>query len=481
MSESQREGQVEAVVEQVRGLAEEQARTFLDRLRLNDPELYEEVVIVLDSLTQSPRGGPLSDGNLMRAVLTVTAGSHAGSTFTCPAPDTFTFGRSRRARFLLSGDSAISSLHFMVTVQPLVCLVTDLASSHGTFVNGERIDMTVVDDGDEIKAGNSTFRILLEGAAGRQPPVPKDLRVSGCVVQGDSESTPLQPVPRQEPPTRGFRCLPGYELLEELGRGGMGVVYKGRRMADGETVAIKTIRPDRVPAEEDVRRFRREVELLKKLQHPHVVPCLEVGDTDGRLLLVMEYVSGGSLKEALDTTGPLPVARAVGLMCQVLEGLAYAHGEGVIHRDIKPGNVLVTALNGREVAKLADFGLARAYQSSGLARLTRTGQQMGTPVYMPREQVLDFRTVSPAGDQYSAAATLYHLLTGQLLYDGIKSLTDVFLGLLEERPAVRIEQRRPDLPSELAAAVHRALQHRPEERFSGVVEFRQVLLPFSEH
>jgi eukaryotic-like serine/threonine-protein kinase len=249
----------------------------------------------------------------------------------------------------------------------------------------------------------------------------------------------------------------------------MGAVWLARQESDGALVAIKTIKPAATPGPTAVQRFLREAAILRRLQHPHIVAFRGEGEANGLLYFVMDYVPGMDAGRLVQEHGPLPVGRAVRLVCQMLEGF--------IHRGIKPANLLVTE-GTPETAKLADFGLARAYQASPLSGLTVTGAMAGTPAFMPPEQVLDFRSVKPAADQYSAAATLYHLLTGKPLYDGARDSTGLLLRVLQEEP-VPLRRRRPDLPEGLAAAVQRALARKPEQRFPDLERLRQALLPLA--
>ena len=233
----------------------------------------------------------------------------------------------------------------------------------------------------------------------------------------------------------------------------MGVVYKAQRESDGLIVAIKTIRPAVVPDEATVARFLREADILRQLQHPHIVAFTEMGQAGKLLFFAMEFVPGRNLADVRSShVGLFPVGRAVRLVCQMLEALAYAHSRGFVHRDIKPGNVLVAERRTRETVKLADFGLARTYQTSQLSGLTMTGEAGGTPQFMPPEQVLDFRSVKPAADQYATAATLYFLLTGQTLYPGQRKAWMCLLQVLQWQPQP-VEKLRPDLPAALATAI----------------------------
>jgi serine/threonine-protein kinase len=180
----------------------------------------------------------------------------------------------------------------------------------------------------------------------------------------------------------------------------------------------------------------------------------------------------------LKTQGPWPIPRAVRVVCRLLEALEYAHGRGFVHRDVKPANLIITESAGQEQARLVDFGLARAYQASKLSGLTLAGQIAGTAPFMAPEQILSFREAKPPVDQYAAAATLYNLLTAKYVYDFPTAFEEVMLLILQGNP-VPIQSRRPDIPSGLAAVIHRALAREPVERFADVRAMRQALLPWS--
>jgi serine/threonine-protein kinase len=273
------------------------------------------------------------------------------------------------------------------------------------------------------------------------------------------------------------QLIAGYDLLGELGRGGMGVVYQGMRSADGTVVAIKTLKPAITGSKAAVRRFLREAAVLQELDHPHIVAFREMGDVDGLLYFVMEYVPGTDAARLLIQEGPLPVRRAVDLICQLLRALDYAHANRFVHRDVKPANLLVNREGDRDLVKLADFGLARLYQASQLSGLTASGDVGGTLAYMPPEQITNYRDARPASDQYAAAASLYHLLTGQYIHDLPANDAARLAMILEEDP-VPIQERRADLPEELATVIHRALAREPGRRFPNVKALRKALLPF---
>ncbi|HEX5272353.1 MAG TPA: FHA domain-containing serine/threonine-protein kinase, partial [Gemmataceae bacterium] len=401
--------------------------------------------------------------------LTVTEGPHQGRTFTLSGHDTFLVGRSKQAHFQLPArDKYFSRLHFMVESNPPRCRLTDLGSHNGTYVNGRRVQTADLRPGDEIRAGHTVLAVTTTAAPDDEGTV--TLRPEPATVPADVTT---------QVPAAGvlFPALPGYEVVREVGRGGMGIVYEARRRADGARVALKTVVPAEAASPVLVRRFLREARILCQLDHANIVAFREMGEGPGLLFFAMDYVEGTDAAKLLKRHGPLPVRTAVRLVCRVLAALEHAHGKKFVHRDIKPANVLLSEGGGKKAVKLADFGLARVYQASQLSGLTMQGEVGGTLAFMPPEQVTNFREVRPAADQYSAAATLYNLLTGRFLYDFREPGPAALATILTEDP-VPIEKRRDDLPAGLAAAVHRAVARDPADRFPDVAAFRAALMPF---
>ena len=335
----------------------------------------------------------------MNVTLNVTAGPHRGRVFEFDGHDTLLVGRSADAHVKMpAGDPYFSRRHFLVEVNPPRCRLIDLNSRNGTLKNGQRVWATEVADGDEIGAGHTVFKVRLVA--------PNQERVDTLDLP-----PPLhQPLDTVLQPTSTL-TIPGYRLGDELGRGGMGVVYRAVREADGRPVAVKTITPAAAATGKQVERFLRECRILAGLDHPSVVAFRDAGEAGGVIFLAMDLVDGPDLGRVLAEQGPQGVRTAVRVICQVLGGLAHAHAKGFVHRDIKPTNVLVGRDGTKRVAKLADFGLARVYEASRLSGLTLQGETGGTPAFMAPEQVTHYRQVRPAADQYSAAAALYKLLT----------------------------------------------------------------------
>jgi serine/threonine-protein kinase len=218
------------------------------------------------------------------------------------------------------------------------------------------------------------------------------------------------------------------------------------------------------------------VAILQSLTHPHIIRFHESGVLDGLLYFVMEYVEGISAGKLVKQEGPLAAERVVELGCQLLEALAHAHAQGFVHRDVKPGNVLISQQDGRDFLALADFGLARAYQASALSGLTMSGQPGGTPAFMPPEQVRDFRSAKPTADQYAAAATLYYLLTGQHVYERVSSMMEFLACILKDEPIpLRSPASHPPLPGRLGPILRRALARDPAQRYHDALALRDDL------
>jgi serine/threonine-protein kinase len=258
----------------------------------------------------------------------------------------------------------------------------------------------------------------------------------------------------------------------------MGVVYLAVRKSDSLLVALKTIVPAVAGTRAQVERFLREAEILRQLSHPNIVSFRDMGESAGRIFFAMDYIRGKDAEQTLREQGPMKLPRGVGLVCQLLRGLDYAHQRGFVHRDIKPSNLLLSNVNGQELLRLADFGLARVYQASQLSGLTMTGEIGGTIAFIAPEQITQYREARPPADQYAAAATLYNLLTGQYVYDLPRELSKQ-LGLILNDDPIPIRKRRADLPAALAAIIHKALARDPADRHADVKAFLAALTPFA--
>jgi serine/threonine protein kinase len=369
-------------------------------------------------------------------------------------------------------DVKASKMHFQIELMPSFCRLTNY-SDRGTLVNGLLVETQCdLRHGDLVRAGRSTFHaeIRRRGVPARLDPAPTIVPLAPDLTDPLTQPTPAAPAAGPPVPV-----VPGYRVLCPVGSGGMGTVWLAEDAA-GQRVACKVIRPELALDPESCARFRREANHLRDLSHRHVVGFREAGEHGGSLYLVMEYVPGKNLADLLVEQGPFAVARAVRLTCQVLEALNAAHGSGVVHRDVKPSNVLVQpGPDGEEEARLADFGLAKPYQGDGVT-VTQPGTRGGTLAFAAPEMVADFRRANIHADQYGAAATLYNLLTGRHLYDAANAV-DLWTFIRDQDP-VPLSRRRHGLPEGLVNAVHRALAREPAARYGTVLVFRDALAPY---
>ncbi|MEE8561595.1 MAG: protein kinase, partial [Gemmatimonadota bacterium] len=261
-----------------------------------------------------------------------------------------------------------------------------------------------------------------------------------------------------------------YELEDVLGEGGMGTVYLARDRKHDRPVAIKTIHPDRT-TKEVRKRFEREISITARLQHPHILPLLDSGVAGETLYYVMPFVEGESLQQRLGREGCLPLEEALQIAREVASALGYAHGRGVVHRDIKPGNIMLAGGS----AVVTDFGIAKAIAEAGGERVTQAGLTMGSPAYMSPEQSSGERPVDGRSDIYSLGCVLYEMLAGEPPFTGQSPLAVIARSIREEAPPLR--SKAEGVPPEVEGAVHKALAKAPEDRFQTAEAFAQALTP----
>jgi serine/threonine-protein kinase len=289
--------------------------------------------------------------------------------------------------------------------------------------------------------------------------------------------------------TAGFQ-LGQYRILEQLGRGGMGRVFKAEHRAMRRIVALKVLAAELLSTERAVELFLHEVRAAGRLVHPNIVTAYDANEAGGRYYLVLEYVDGPNLSQLVRAQGPLPVGLACDYVRQVAAGLECAHPLGMVHRDLKPSNLLVQR-HGKGgdsapgLVKISDFGLARLH-APALARpgdsvpgtiLTQDNTVMGTPDYLSPEQARDLHDTDIRSDLYSLGCTFYFLLTGSVPFPGGSALDKMIRHSTEEpRP---LGEFRPDVPAPVAAVVRRLMAKRPEDRFQSPAELAQALAPYA--
>ena len=411
-----------------------------------------------------------------KLILTITVGPHAGKAFPFEEHDTLLFGRASDCQICLPADQQISRHHFLLEVNPPDARLRDLGSRNGTFINGQkcggrarhetpeegaRREYPQVDlhHGDEIKVGQTSLQV-----EAMPEPVPEE------TVRRGSET------PEDLPRDQQVAVLTDYEMGDLLGAGGMGAVYLARHKQSGEQVAVKVMR-SKVRVDEQARqRFLREIEATRTLQHSHLVRFLGNGSEGDTFYFLLEYCEGGSVADLVKRRGGrLSLEEARPILLQALEGLAYVHAQGFVHRDLKPQNIL---LNGRSAeqwcAKIADLGLAKSFEQAGFSGMTATGSFAGSFPFMPREQVINFKRVQPMSDVWAMGATCYALLTGAYPRE-LRPGQDPLLAILQEE-CVPIRQRASHIPAGIAEVIDRSLATKEGERYQNGREMYEALL-----
>jgi serine/threonine protein kinase len=285
-------------------------------------------------------------------------------------------------------------------------------------------------------------------------------------------------------PNIGRDLLDGqFQILQKIGSGGMGAVYKAAQPAMNRMVAVKILHPKLTNRKDLVSRFRREARAMSHLTHPNTVKVLLYGELDdGSLYIVMEYLEGKNLNQVVRKEGPLPVERAIPILIQVCGALQEAHLQGIIHRDLKPENIFLSTNGGlRDYPKVLDFGLAKVTERElrpGSVMLTQEGMVFGTPEFMSPEQAQG-KPLDARSDIYSLAVILYEVLTGKLPFDA-KTPMEYIQAHVTKQP-ISLDDRIPGkrFPEGLAGALAKAMAKTIEGRYASAADFAQALKPFA--
>lgn len=288
----------------------------------------------------------------------------------------------------------------------------------------------------------------------------------------------------QKAPGESF-AVEGYHIERKIARGGMGLIYKAIDKKTGRLVAIKTMLPHVAANPDGIRTFQREIEVTRQLNHPNIVRLYDHGKAEGTFYFVLEFVDGPDLYQLIKSKGGyLALRDAAPIMLETLDGLAYAHqvslsmtmpdGKattfiGLVHRDLKPQNVLLASQGSRWIPKIADFGTAKSFESAGLTDMTIPGDVLGTPMYWPREQITHYKYLNPATDVFSIAAVFYEMLTGVWVREGFQEMFDRckqnkrapaisdYMKVIAGNTTIPIRKRNPDIPEPVAEVLDRAL------------------------
>jgi len=332
----------------------------------------------------------------MAVVLSVTRGPAKGEVFTFTEHDTFLFGRMADCHATFPDDNQVSRHHFILEACPPKAVLRDLGSMNGTYVNGKsyggrkagespeqgaKRQYPAVDlkDRDKITVGETELTLKIERTANK-PAVKAGMNHGELSELSPDQLFELIFGGRKKD---GGLQIPGYSVETELGRGGFGAVYQAGREKDGARVAVKVMLSQTDATEQDVEKFKREMAVNRQLDHPNIVRFVESGSHKGAFYFVMQLCNGGSLMDLFNKNRePLSPDQLLPHALKALEGLAFAHSKGFVHRDLKPGNILIH----KGMARIADFGMAKSFQLVGLSGMSMTGKTAGTPVFMPRNR-----------------------------------------------------------------------------------------------
>jgi serine/threonine protein kinase len=402
----------------------------------------------------------------MKLRCTFATGLMQGQSFEFRSPRVIVLGRAVGCDLKVF-DERVSRRHATIMLDETGAHLADLSSANGTFIAGKRVTRARLADGDRLKVADTEIEIELAATIKtarleRTMPPPGQALPKAIVKANEREAE-----------------IAGYELGRCLGEGGAGAVFEGRS-ARGDLVAIKVIKVQSAVTDEDRARFIREASIASSLTHPNLVRVVGHGEAGQRFFLIMEYVEGATLKARVEEKGPGPVTLALHVTRQIASALELARERDIVHRDVKPDNILITQDG---VAKLTDFGLAKSVLTSGQSGLTRAGDIVGTVSYMSPEQIQSSMTVDHRSDIYSLGATLYYMLAGKPPFSSGAFSPEFFRRVLvEDPPPLHMERR--DIPPIVSAMVMKCLRKHPGERYQAageIVKFvDQMLAPFEE-
>ncbi|MEM7725664.1 MAG: protein kinase [Cyanobacteria bacterium P01_A01_bin.45] len=451
-----------------------------------------------------------------KVTLTITEGKLPGRQYVFDSRSSCIIGRATDCNIQLPSDkdhSTISRYHCLLDINPPDIRIRDFGSKNGTYVNGEKIGQRQANqtleaaakeifpefdlqNGDEIKLGNTVFAVYAEtdpqeindfqqiNISNFQPPT---INFENTPTEAPNLLEYIkQLLGLAKTGNSSLLAIKGYEIIQLLGKGGFSEVYLAQHEQSKKFIALKVMLPQVAANEYAVKSFLRETENIKVLQHPNVVNFIDYGYSDGIFFFTMEYCQGGSVEDLIrHQGGKLSVDVAVPIILQVLDGLEYSHnaeipyvklqgngfdqGRGLVHRDLKPGNIFLTHEDDKITAKVGDYGLAKAFDLAGLSGQSMTGIKAGTPVFIPRQQVLEFKYAKPEVDVWAAAASLYYMLTGYLPRNF--SGNDTFLAVLRNKP-IPIRQRDASIPKKLAEVIDLGLIEEPEIYFKSAMTLK---------
>lgn len=431
--------------------------------------------------------------------ITVIRPDREPETLVFEKPTELTVGRSAGCELCLDFDPMVSRMHAVFLFDPPTVRVKDLNSTNGLMINGVAyggyegdavMKPRELHDGDEVMIGGTTFRIGTDGGTNENAKHPHD-------IYPKDKSTVIDAKVAQTRSARGsavpstiginetvtgmenlFPEIPGYRIRGHIGDGKTSSVYYGLSQDDGQRVAIKFITADTPFTKKMLDDFLHETQELRLILHPNIVRLIDVGALGPQnLYLVLEYINGEDLESYLRRCPKhrMPLHSAFALMLQLGAAMCYAHTHGLVHRNLKPRNIILFDDNGKVRAKVEDVGLARSMDDSGIVVTEQMDLDTLSIGYTAPEQLADIRDPKPTSDVFSLAAISYEMLTGKIPYDFPGGNIAENMAIVAGGRVVPIEERLPDLPEPLVVVIDRALSAEPEERYQNCCDFLEAL------
>ncbi|MDF1662743.1 MAG: serine/threonine-protein kinase, partial [Planctomycetota bacterium] len=405
-------------------------------------------------------------------------GPHKGEEWTFYGRTLIFIGRGRhpgdRDQVVLNEDKTVSRNHCLIEFNPPECLLRDL-SKNGVVLDNQRLQGSgLIKDKSQLRLGYTVLQAHYVAPKPDQDAVELECMECGRVFFHGSKDQTMEinrPICANCLGKTDFQSqpFPGLELLSELGEGDLGKVYLARQSHRSELVAVKTMRPSLAIEPRKMAIFLAEAKRGAAFNHPNSIRLFDGGFAAGFFYFLLEYMNGVDAKTAIEhREHPYSWPDTLSIFVQVSRAIEAAHRQGLVHRDIKPGNILLSqGANGKQVAKINDFGLLKSFEDTGLSYLTRSGAEHKPPAYMAPEQILNKMPAGPQADIYSLGATFYYLLTGRRPLDFSKGH---FTIVIMEHEPLPLKSPLPDIPEGIEAIVMRCMHKDPTKRFTTVTE-----------
>ncbi len=463
---------------------------------------------------------------MKKVILKIIQGGLSPKEFIFTERTTCVIGRALDCNVTLPDDQAhvtISRYHCLLDINPPDICIRDFGSLNGTMVNGEKIGQRDISsdigkakhliypeydlkNSDYFQLGDSIFQVIISSSG--SPNSNESLNSSYASINALDKSAvslqksvfddPLDKINRllekADDNVRGLLSIKGYHIIKELGKGSMGAVYLAQKTdTDSQAnrqIAMKVMLPKVETDAKSHRQFVRETKNTKLLDHKNIVKVHDIGCYDDIFFFTTDYCESGTVSQLITRQGgKMSLHLALKILMQILDGLEFAHtvkipdivladgkkssAVGLVHRDLKPGNILLTKVSGVLQVKIADFGLAKAFDVAGLSGRTATGISAGTPFFMPRQQVINFKFAKPEVDVWAAAATFFKMVTGRYPRQYTRA-SDPWLTTLKT-PVTPIREYEASLPEALASVIDQALTEDPELFYKSAADLKAAL------